>query len=105
MHHRISNYEAMYTNMQEELRKDVERRFGVLQSRWEIVRGENRLWDKEEVLILSEACVIIYSILVTMVHSGSLDGDGKEITIGEIYEEYLDGLVVLDEIDDGDEKV
>lgn len=66
---------------------DVERCFGVLQSQWKIYRHENRRWDKEEVLLLSEACEIIHNMLVTLINSDRSECDGDEDIISDPYEE------------------
>jgi hypothetical protein len=49
--------------VQEAVRKDVERDFGVLQSRFAIVRGPARLWEQtlSDIMI---ACIIIHNMIV-----------------------------------------
>ncbi|XP_074346175.1 uncharacterized protein LOC141684942 [Apium graveolens] len=48
---------------QEGQRKDVERAFGVLQSRFAIVRGPTRFWDKEDLAKIMRACIILNNMI------------------------------------------
>jgi hypothetical protein len=43
------NKKVHFIRAQEALRKDVERAFGVLQSRFGMVRGPTRWWSKEDI--------------------------------------------------------
>jgi hypothetical protein len=43
------NKKVHFTRAQEALRKDVGRAFGVLQSRFAMVRGSVRWWSKEDI--------------------------------------------------------
>ncbi|XP_062203838.1 uncharacterized protein LOC133906074 [Phragmites australis] len=45
-------------------RKDVERAFGVLQSRFPIVRGAARLWDQETLSDVMTACIIMHNMII-----------------------------------------
>jgi hypothetical protein len=53
-----------FAKAQEAARKDVERAFGVLQSRFAIVRGAARLWDTEALGNIMKACVIAHNVIV-----------------------------------------
>ncbi|XP_073355182.1 uncharacterized protein [Aegilops tauschii subsp. strangulata] len=48
-----------FAQMQESARKDVERAFGVLQSRWGIVRNPALSWDETKLWEMMTACVIM----------------------------------------------
>ena len=48
-----------FAQMQESVRKDVERAFGVLQSRWGIVRNPALSWDETKLWEMMTACVIM----------------------------------------------
>lgn len=48
IHNPRNEQEIRYKVLQEAVRKDVERCFGILQSRFYINRRENSIWDKEE---------------------------------------------------------
>ncbi|XP_047949255.1 uncharacterized protein LOC125195101 [Salvia hispanica] len=48
----------------ESARKDVERAFGVLQSRWAILKGPTRFWYKEVIADVMYACIIMHNMIV-----------------------------------------
>ncbi|GJU96590.1 ALP1-like protein isoform X1 [Tanacetum coccineum] len=48
-----------FKEMQEAARKDVERAFGVLQSRWAIIRGAARFWHTKTMNDIIYACIIL----------------------------------------------
>jgi hypothetical protein len=54
----------MFARFQEGARKDVERAFGVLQSRFSIVRRPARLWKRKSVGRIMLACVILHNMIV-----------------------------------------
>ncbi|CAM8934568.1 unnamed protein product [Rhodiola kirilowii] len=54
----------LFSKYQESQRKDVERAFGVLQSRFAIVRGPSRFWDKADLGRIMRACIIIHNMIV-----------------------------------------
>ncbi|XP_047941053.1 uncharacterized protein LOC125188315 [Salvia hispanica] len=53
-----------FAGRQEAARKDVERAFGVLQSRWAILRGPSWLWDMETIADVMYACIIMHNMIV-----------------------------------------
>ena len=53
-----------FAQMQESVRKDVERAFGVLQSRWGIIRNPALSWDERKLWEVMTACVIMHSMIV-----------------------------------------
>ncbi|KAI4974110.1 hypothetical protein ZWY2020_046845 [Hordeum vulgare] len=53
-----------FAKKQEGARKDVERAFGVLQSRFAIVRGPAKEWKHKEITDVMEACVIMHNMIV-----------------------------------------
>jgi hypothetical protein len=61
-----------FTKMQSALRKDVERTFGVLQARWEIVRNPVRTWGLETIGDIMMSCIILHNMV-------EQDGDIKSI--------------------------
>ncbi|XP_047949283.1 uncharacterized protein LOC125195131 [Salvia hispanica] len=55
---------VLFAAKQEAARKDVERAFGVLQSRWAIVKGPTRFWFKEVIADVMYACIILHNKIV-----------------------------------------
>ena len=53
----------------------MERAFGVLQSRFAIVRGPARLWDTETLALIMRACVIMHNMIVE--YEGFVDPDER----------------------------
>lgn len=90
IHHPTTVQEKEYSKLQESVRKDVERCFGVLQSRFEILRRENRRWDVNEVARISETCVILHNMLVKMVEDGDIQMEDGEDIITELLEDHLE---------------
>jgi leucyl aminopeptidase (aminopeptidase T) len=53
-----------FAKEQEAARKDIERAFAVLQSRWDIVRYPARTWNPERMWNVMTACVIMHNMIV-----------------------------------------
>ncbi|XBJ06881.1 hypothetical protein VPH35_012471 [Triticum aestivum] len=53
-----------FARVQEAARKDIERAFGVLQSRFAIVRGPARFWDKKTLKNIITCCVILHNMIL-----------------------------------------
>ena len=49
---------------QEAARKDVERAFSVLQSRWAIVNGPACMWFKNVIVDVMYVCIILHNMIV-----------------------------------------
>ena len=60
----IGERRVLFAAKQESARKDVERAFGVLQSRWAIVKGPARFWFKEVIADVMYACIIMNNMIV-----------------------------------------
>ena len=54
----------LFAQRQESARKDVERAFGVLQSRFAIIRGPSRFWDDGKMKNIIYACIILHNMIV-----------------------------------------
>ena len=52
-----------YAKMQEAACKDVERCFGVLQSRWKIIQNPSCQWDLNTIEDILMACVIMHNMI------------------------------------------
>jgi hypothetical protein len=53
-----------FTKCQEGARKDVERAFGVLQSRWDIIKNPVRQWDLGVITNIMIACIIMHNMII-----------------------------------------
>jgi hypothetical protein len=62
--HPMGNKKQYFAKAQEVARKMVERAFGVLQSRFAIVRGPARFWDPETLAKIMRACIIMHNMIV-----------------------------------------
>ncbi|TVU03239.1 hypothetical protein EJB05_51227, partial [Eragrostis curvula] len=60
----LSEKHKLYAMHQEGARKDIERAFGVLQARFNIVRRPARLWSAKIIDSIMYACIIIHNMIV-----------------------------------------
>ena len=60
----IGQRRVLFAAKQEVARKDVERDFGVLQSRWAIVKDPAHVWFKEVIADIMYACIILHNMIV-----------------------------------------
>ncbi|XP_065094752.1 uncharacterized protein LOC135715368 [Ochlerotatus camptorhynchus] len=56
--------EKHYAKVQESLRKDVERCFGILQACWQILVNPCRLWDAESMSNVITTCIILHNMRI-----------------------------------------
>ncbi|OAD67997.1 hypothetical protein PHYBLDRAFT_173908 [Phycomyces blakesleeanus NRRL 1555(-)] len=56
--------EKNFAKAQEGVRKDVECAFGVLQTRFAIVSGPSRMWDRDTLHDIMTVCIILYNMIV-----------------------------------------
>jgi hypothetical protein len=61
---RKTKEDKLFSQRQESVRKDVEKAFGVLQARFDIVRRPARLWKQADVINIMQACVILHNMIV-----------------------------------------
>ena len=54
----------MYAQAQESARKDIERAFGVLQSRFNIVDRPARKWKRVDIGKIMQACIILHNMII-----------------------------------------
>uniref|UniRef100_A0A0D3ACA7 Uncharacterized protein n=1 Tax=Brassica oleracea var. oleracea TaxID=109376 RepID=A0A0D3ACA7_BRAOL len=73
----------LFAERQESAIKDVERAFGVLQSRFAIVKNPALLWDKEKIRGIMRTCVILHSMIVENERDGYTQIDTSEFESGE----------------------
>ncbi|XP_019167858.1 PREDICTED: uncharacterized protein LOC109163562 [Ipomoea nil] len=75
----------LFAMMQEACRKDVERAFGVLQSRFSIVKGPARFWDKCVLHDIMSSCIIMHNMIIEDEHDEQADIQGwKEAPTPEV---------------------
>ncbi|XP_074363637.1 uncharacterized protein LOC141704254 [Apium graveolens] len=58
------NKRKYFATAQESIRKDVERAFGVLQSRFAKVRGPSRFWDVETMKYIMTTCITLHNMII-----------------------------------------
>uniref|UniRef100_A0A0D3DJB1 Myb-like domain-containing protein n=1 Tax=Brassica oleracea var. oleracea TaxID=109376 RepID=A0A0D3DJB1_BRAOL len=73
----------LFAERQESIRKDVERAFGVLQSRFAIVKNPALLWNKEKIGKIMRTCVILHNMIVENERHGYDQIDTSEFELGE----------------------
>ncbi|XP_048611755.1 uncharacterized protein LOC125586024 [Brassica napus] len=73
----------LFAERQESTRKDVERAFGVLQSRFAIVKNPVLLWDKEKIGRIMRTCVILHNMIVENERGEYTLTDTSEFESGE----------------------
>lgn len=87
IHHPANNEEDSYGKTKESIRKDIERYFGVLQAVFVILKVENKLWKEEEVVCISEVCVVLHNILIRYISKGMVEGEPGVHLLTELYED------------------
>ncbi|CAL9238846.1 unnamed protein product [Arabidopsis halleri] len=55
---------SLFAERQEGARKDVERAFGVLQSRFAMIKNPSLLWSKGKISYIMRACLILHNMIV-----------------------------------------
>ena len=93
-HSPASEQEAYMTKRQEAVRKAVERFFGCLQGRFRILRGEGFEWKLEDLILISEVCVILHNMLDSLRKEKELedemDENGNILKELALLEEFMD---------------
>ncbi|CAH9129773.1 unnamed protein product, partial [Cuscuta epithymum] len=77
--------EKLFAKLQESTRKDVERAFGVLQSRWHIVKGPARLWSARDLGKIMKTWIILHNMIIENERTQGIDpeewqAEGQEST-------------------------
>uniref|UniRef100_A0A0D3AMD4 DDE Tnp4 domain-containing protein n=1 Tax=Brassica oleracea var. oleracea TaxID=109376 RepID=A0A0D3AMD4_BRAOL len=72
----------LFAKVQESTRKDVERAFGVLQSRFAIVKNPAILWDKKQIGMVMRTCIILHNMVVENERNGYTQYDTSEFEEG-----------------------
>lgn len=74
-----SEKEKLFVRMQEAVRKDVERAFGVLKGRWRILAHPCEIWDTSVMSKVMLTCIILHNM---MVEEGLVDADIEPAPLG-----------------------
>lgn len=56
------------------------------------MRRENRRWEKEAVLCISEVWVVMNNMLVSLIRTDANKLDGDDAILCDMYEYFLDGM-------------
>ncbi|XP_024628225.1 uncharacterized protein [Medicago truncatula] len=54
----------LFAQYQQGARKDIERAFGVLQSRFAIIRNSDRSWNLDSLKCIMDTCIILHNMIV-----------------------------------------
>ncbi|XP_047046702.1 uncharacterized protein LOC124651700 [Lolium rigidum] len=89
-----------FAKKQEACRKDVERAFGVMQSRFAIVRGPAKGWKRKEIGDVMKACVIMHNMIVeeereTGRQNCSYEAMGERVTVSRTHAEQLSSFIQM----------
>ena len=79
--------------------------FGVLQSRFAIVRGPARGWKRKELSDVMKACVIMHNMIVEdergSQHNNTYEAMGEKVTVSRTHAEQLSSFLQMhNRIDD-----
>jgi len=96
----LSRAERNYATWQEAARKDVERAFGVLQSKWRLLASPIKKWDEIRIQKMVMACIIMHNMMVEeRLDGGGFPSDGGGYFI-DINVEVTDDGPVADEAEE-----
>ncbi|KAL5753204.1 hypothetical protein ACOSQ2_023711 [Xanthoceras sorbifolium] len=62
--HSTSGKEILFAMKYEATRKDMERAFSILQSRWTITHGPVRFWKKNDLCKIMKTCIILHNMII-----------------------------------------
>ena len=62
--HPVNDKDENFAEAQESARKDVERFFGVLRSKFRITQNPGRFWDPRDMNTIMRACIILHNMIV-----------------------------------------
>jgi hypothetical protein len=71
-----------FASRQESERKDIERAFGVLQSRFAVIRGPAYGWDRRQLNDIMVTCIILHNMIVEDEGPGAQDTNF--LNVGEL---------------------
>ncbi|KAL5762413.1 hypothetical protein ACOSP7_018677 [Xanthoceras sorbifolium] len=74
----ISIKEKLFAERQEVVRKDMEQAFGVLQSRWHIVKGPAHMWNVKDLGKIMKTCIILHNMIIDSEHHQGINPESWE---------------------------
>ncbi len=94
IHNAVTDIAKFMSARQEATRKDIERLFGVLQSRFRILRLEFEHWSLDNIIMISNTCVILHNIIVRMQQHGDFYNECGDVDVVTelLDEEHLQSL-------------
>ncbi len=81
IHNAVTIVKKFFSARQEAIRKDIERLFGVLQSRFGILRLEFETWDLDNIISIANTCVILHNMIVRMQQDGEFFEEVGDINV------------------------
>ena len=78
---------AHFSKMQEGARKDVERCFGVLQARFQILKKPSKYWNHLTMSKIMKACCIIHNMII--------DDEREDLDLSLDYDDGRDGYIIF----------
>lgn len=75
--HPVRRKDKLMAKYQERARKDAERTFGVLQSKWYVLGRPSRLWHTKTMSNIMRCCIVLHNMMVEyrMDHEGMEDAE------------------------------
>jgi hypothetical protein len=86
INHPMEQKSQHFKVVQESARKDIERAFGVLQSRFAVIRGPAYGWDREQLNDIMMTCIILHNMIVEDEQHGAANTDFSRV--GDLVEPY-----------------
>lgn len=73
--------DSCYSALQEAIRKDVKRIFGVIQWRFEIMRRKLRVWEPGDIIAVEDTCMVLKNLIVCMQKGGEFEEEARHINL------------------------
>nr|XP_034594733.1 uncharacterized protein LOC117856488 [Setaria viridis] len=86
IHYPMEQKTQHFATAQESARKDIERAFGVLQTRFAVIRGPAYGWDRNQINDIMVTCIILHNMIVEDEQDNARDTDF--LNIGELAVRY-----------------
>jgi hypothetical protein len=88
-----STKEKLFTKLQESMRKDIERAFGVMHKRWHVLATPSRMWSVHKMEKTMYTCIILHNLIIDSYNMNDLSREDNmaaelDATEAEIMAEY-----------------